>query len=1584
VLILLLYTAPPAWADGQLQDTDGDGLPDQWELLYDLDPADPADAGLDPDSDGLTSLLEFEHGTSPVDADTDGDSLDDGTELLYGMVPTSSAVQGPGYLYDVTVLEDAEDGLASRWEIYYAAVPGTIANEIDDTDPGNRVIRLSGGGLDTGFRFTLPSPDTGRFKLQWRMLLEPSYIIYVSCETLYGSRYIRYGAGEYPPYASGLYVYHGLGLDAGVGQWAVIRRDLAADIAAADPGNELLSVDAFLLRGQGLIDDMRLYAYVDSDRDLLPDRVEAVAGLDSADPRDAWGDLDGDGILSVDEIVITGTDLSLADTDGDGLDDGEEFYGFLTDPLAEDTDGDTVADGTELAAGMDPLAPALQGQGFRYECLVLDDAEEQNTEGWDVYDSDPPGTVANEPDPAGGPNRVIAFSGHPFDTGYRFTLPAAEERRFKLQWSMRLNGAFRLYIACSTAMGFRYIQYDPVYAPPSLERFYIRHGLGTGAGTGEWVTVRRDLAADVEAAEPANRLLAVSAVLFRGSGCVDDLRMYAYPDTDRDLLPDTAETAADLDPGDPSDAGGDSDGDGIADLDEIVRTGTHIALADTDGDGLADGVEVSETATDPLNPDTDGDTVQDGAEIAYGMDPFTPALDGNGYRYEETVFEDAEDGDTLGWDVYDSDPPGSVDNVADPSAPASRVIRLTADSRLTGFRFTLPLPEETWRKLTWRMRASGDYLVYVSCTTELGHRYVQYAPGTFETYNFGEYIFAGLGDAGLGRWDRVIRDIAADLLCGEPGNSLVSIDEILFRNVAYVDDIAVLAYVDADSDTVPDSVEISHGLDPSDPADGAADTDGDGIANAEEFAGGTSLSSPDTDGDGLSDGTERRETGTDPLAADTDGDTVSDGLEVLSGMDPMLVSPFTGVYHCETDVLEDAEDGTLAGWAIYDDSGGGTLSNAADPADAANRAVVFSGGGTVTGYRFTFPEPQERKHVLQWRMRTSEAYRIFVHCRTSEGWLYLDYSPATTDDFSDPGYLRFGLGPRTRTGFWTTVRRDLARDLAAGLPGAELLSSDAFLIRTEGAVDDIAFLAYPDGDRDLMADEWEITVALCPSDPADAAADADGDLLVNVDEFVAGTDPRRADTDGDLVPDSLEPGMGLDPLNPSDAGGVVLDASEPGEAVEPGLAVAYYSGLWRFMPCFDYRTPFAAGILPAVDFGEGSAEILLSGRSSEVAAVLSGWLQVPEDGWYDLDILSDDGAILHIDGTEIIDADGYVAGGADPRLSSGGIAMRKGYHRFRLEYFCLWRPSFLALQWTKFGGTTDLVPSACFAHSPTHLDNLLLIQDEDGDGASDIREEEAGTDPGIADTDGDGLSDGEELAVLGTDPLAADTDGDGVTDGREVRTVFSDPLVADLGGDLRNVSVVQPAGMEPLSGEWTRERQFMRCLSVRGEIACTVNVPRDGTYRLDITAAHLDTASSEDEFAFLVRLDELLLGRMSFLPQAVRDPGQPGSGSMAGGMAHLIANSTGYVVTPHLRRGRHSVRILWDNVHESHRPGIARVALRDWNGPDQDRPRPPPRRDLRVPSLCGGQRPVPFPGICQRRGAGTRRKGTLVCRCASG
>lgn len=76
--------------------------------------------------------------------------------------------------------------------------------------------------------------------------------------------------------------------------------------------------------------------------------------------------------------------------------------------------------------------------------------------------------------------------------------------------------------------------------------------------------------------------------------------------------------------------------------------------------------------------------------------------------------------------------------------------------------------------------------------------------------------------------------------------------------------------------------------------------------------------------------------------------------------------------------------------------------------------------------------------------------------------------------------------------------------------------------------------------------------------------------------------------------------------------------------------------------------------------------------------------------------------------------------------------------------------------------------------------------DKDMDGLGKCDEQKIGTDPNNADTDGDGLNDGEEFLTYKTDPLKVDTDGDGLNDFAEVTTYKTNPLVVDTDGDGLN------------------------------------------------------------------------------------------------------------------------------------------------------------------------------------------------------
>lgn len=80
-----------------------------------------------------------------------------------------------------------------------------------------------------------------------------------------------------------------------------------------------------------------------------------------------------------------------------------------------------------------------------------------------------------------------------------------------------------------------------------------------------------------------------------------------------------------------------------------------------------------------------------------------------------------------------------------------------------------------------------------------------------------------------------------------------------------------------------------------------------------------------------------------------------------------------------------------------------------------------------------------------------------------------------------------------------------------------------------------------------------------------------------------------------------------------------------------------------------------------------------------------------------------------------------------------------------------------------------------------HKSTIIFIKegsDDDLDGVLNEQEDKYGTDKNKADTDEDGLSDGNEVYTYGTDPLKPDTDGDRLTDFYETQ-VSLNPLKKD-------------------------------------------------------------------------------------------------------------------------------------------------------------------------------------------------------------
>ncbi len=142
----------------------------------------------------------------------------------------------------------------------------------------------------------------------------------------------------------------------------------------------------------------------------------------------------------------------------------------------------------------------------------------------------------------------------------------------------------------------------------------------------------------------------------------------------------------------------------------------------------------------------------------------------------------------------------------------------------------------------------------------------------------------------------------------------------------------------------------------------------------------------------------------------------------------------------------------------------------------------------------------------------------------------------------------------------------------------------------------------------------------------------------------------------------------------------------------------------------------------------------------------------------------------------------------------------------------------------------------------THVTSDPGLADTDGDGVDDFWEWMLGTNPRIADTDGDGLSDYDEWVRWHTSPTSVDTDGDArgpnhdlapkaqLFDGNELRVLHTSPTLADTDGDGRtDYEEYDQLGRNPLVAEVPK-------LGV--EMVDAVDIRLDVEYAEEVGTAH--------------------------------------------------------------------------------------------------------------------------------------------------
>ncbi|UCH88676.1 MAG: hypothetical protein JSV49_10550 [Thermoplasmata archaeon] len=94
VILSIIILSLPGSVSGQTveNDTDADGMADEWEIFVGLNSSDPEDAELDPDNDGFSNLEEFEAKTNPFDQKEAPEFTDEKRDELKSMIAIGAAL----------------------------------------------------------------------------------------------------------------------------------------------------------------------------------------------------------------------------------------------------------------------------------------------------------------------------------------------------------------------------------------------------------------------------------------------------------------------------------------------------------------------------------------------------------------------------------------------------------------------------------------------------------------------------------------------------------------------------------------------------------------------------------------------------------------------------------------------------------------------------------------------------------------------------------------------------------------------------------------------------------------------------------------------------------------------------------------------------------------------------------------------------------------------------------------------------------------------------------------------------------------------------------------------------------------------------------------------------------------------------------------------------------------------------------------------------------------------------------------------------------------------------------------------------
>jgi len=990
----------------------------------------------------------------------------------------------------------------------------------------------------------------------------------------------------------------------------------------------------------------------------------------------------------------------------------------------------------------------------------------------------------------------------------------------------------------------------------------------------------------------------------------------------------------------------DSSGDGIPDA-WLISYGLNPHESqrdqDPDNDGLTNLQEFL-LGTDPTNPDTDGDGISDSMELSLGLDPLHP--------------DTLELGTIPFADGFETDTPGEFlpgTRLWNPTENIPEVV--ASDKAPEGLHYLSGTEGAFGLSRFFHVTQSSAFPeVYVDMNLRVGYR-EHGDDEALEGLNRAAVFFVdpdgivqaldGDGFSG-GIWlplphpPLTSRDWARFTVKLDYPNQRWS---LWVNNIRYGQHLGFRDPVPAFS-----LVQFEHliGLDdflvsPVEPAN--LDNDGDGLTNAEELALGTDPNNPDTSGDGMIDGDKVR-LGLDPLAHDTffatlepDGEGGYVWHTAFTAAEGYLPGDLDGQHEWSA---ENTEATNLETVRFSDESSEAAFQRffsthprqqiwlhfRARLQPGRLPETPFAPGEPVTvAFGYTAPQTLQiwNNDVQGWYPRHLDVdgrdwndYALHLDYQTRRAMLLVNGTPVAMDlphatdlisTFSRFRILREALDAQADP----TGENDFEIDhitLSTAEPPDLDFSGDGMTNDEKRALGLDPWLTDTSGDG--LSDVWLIAHGLDPLTKHDPNLDLDGDGLSLIQEYQLGTDPTNPDTDGDGWLDGEEFLAGTDPLDPNDhpdARGYLewtltdIGAINPSSVFTMGDKIVFQASGDGVRTNAQDRMAF----LHTTIQGDFSLTLRIHEfQNPHSHAHISLMMREHTQPNSALVSIAARGDSQHRTYSTFHRA---TPGGSTPRRNRSINPWAAPPHRYiRMEktgdlvsmFASLDGIAFIPL-WSSYhpvNGPYEL-GIGLNATSPTNTVRATLTVEE-------FR----------VDSNGDGMWDDEKIA-LGLDPLSWDTDGDGISDYDEIHYFHSNPHVADIDATPVEVATFNGNYFSAAHGAWTQEGDAVYATDIVGSLEYTLTLPESGLYRLGVGIAEHSSLASVSGSFFDLRAS------VSGISHGIR-------------RAHAPHGQTTwiYYYLPYLPAGAHPLRLDWVNGRLGTRLRVNALKLERFDGPD--------------------------------------------------